>query len=284
MKYTSFWTNDCSLAKVVAVGNCMILDEKMRTEINFRDLGGCESVDGRVLRSGVFYRSCNLSRWNTSELYEMYRLQIRTILDLRTDYEVYESPDLLPADVHLDYFRVSGMRDSNSVGVDFSPEGIRRMVFGSQSLREHMQDIYLSMMYHNQAFAFLWMMIQESGHLPLLFHCATGKDRTGAVSMLLLMALNIRKEDILADYVYSNVSFASRIQDAYAAHAKEIASDPSLSKKLLQENGVDPDLGKAMLDGALSKYPDRETFFEKEYQISREELKAFQNSFLDAKI
>ncbi len=260
----------------------MILDQAMRPEINFRDLGGYQSKDGRVLKSGCFYRSSNLSRWNQSELQELARLKVHTILDLRTDYEVYEDPDPIPSE--MEYFRVSGMRDVNDAGVDYSPEGIRRMAAGNQNLSEHMKDLYLNMMFRNQAFEFLWILLQEGGHLPLLFHCATGKDRTGALSFLLLMALGIREQDLMEDYLYSNVSFRTRIEHAFRTHEEDLKIHPSLKHQLMMENGVEETMGRAMLDKVKAEYADRRAFFEDQYGIAEEQLTDFQNRFLDAKM
>src|SRR3546814_2414447 len=38
------------------------------------------------------------------------------------------------------------------------------------------------------------------GQLPLLVHCTAGKDRTGLVVAVLLLALGVSREDVLADY------------------------------------------------------------------------------------
>lgn len=254
----------------------------MRPEINFRDLGGYQTEDGRVLKRGCFYRSSNLSRWNQSELQELTRLKVHTILDLRTDYEVYENPDPVPSEI--EYFRVSGMRDVNDAGVDYSPEGIRRMVHGNQDLSDHMKDLYLNMMFHNQAFEFLWILLQEGGHLPLLFHCATGKDRTGALSFLLMMALGIREEDMMGDYLYSNESFRKRIENSFRVHAEELKHNPSLRHELMMENGVEESMGRAMLEKVKAEYADRNAFFLDQYGITEEQLTAFQNRFLNAKM
>ena len=37
----------------------------------------------------------------------------------------------------------------------------------------------------------------EEGKLPIYFHCMTGKDRTGVAAIILLLALGVKKEEIL---------------------------------------------------------------------------------------
>ena len=40
---------------------------------------------------------------------------------------------------------------------------------------------------------------------PVLYHCTTGKDRTGIISCCLLGAVGVSREDIAADYCLSMV-------------------------------------------------------------------------------
>jgi protein-tyrosine phosphatase len=42
------------------------------------------------------------------------------------------------------------------------------------------------------------------GDVPLLFHCAAGKDRTGIAAALMLSALDVPRELILEDYALTN--------------------------------------------------------------------------------
>jgi protein-tyrosine phosphatase len=44
-------------------------------------------------------------------------------------------------------------------------------------------------------------LILEDERRPLLFHCSAGKDRTGLGAALILTALGVSREQILADYV-----------------------------------------------------------------------------------
>jgi protein tyrosine/serine phosphatase len=47
-------------------------------------------------------------------------------------------------------------------------------------------------------------IIAEPGNHPLVFHCAIGKDRTGLLAAILLSALGVGDEDIIADYALSD--------------------------------------------------------------------------------
>jgi protein-tyrosine phosphatase len=43
-----------------------------------------------------------------------------------------------------------------------------------------------------------------AGHAPLAFNCSAGKDRTGIGAALLLTALGVPRETVIADYLLSN--------------------------------------------------------------------------------
>jgi protein-tyrosine phosphatase len=46
--------------------------------------------------------------------------------------------------------------------------------------------------------------ITEDGHLPLILHCSAGKDRTGVLSAILLLALGVPRKTVISDYMKTN--------------------------------------------------------------------------------
>jgi protein-tyrosine phosphatase len=42
------------------------------------------------------------------------------------------------------------------------------------------------------------------GDVPLVFHCAGGKDRTGTLAALILTALGVPEQTVIADYMLTN--------------------------------------------------------------------------------
>jgi protein-tyrosine phosphatase len=48
-------------------------------------------------------------------------------------------------------------------------------------------------------------ILAHTRHLPILFHCAAGKDRTGLASLFLLTALGVDMKHILEDYYSTNI-------------------------------------------------------------------------------
>ena len=260
-----------------------ILDENFRLTCNFRYLGGYSTVDNKRVKTGLLYRSCFLGWLNRDELKHLQNLGIKTILDLRTSYEAYENPN--PTINGIVNYRVSGMRDRNGEGVDFSPYGIHKMVIADDSdeetLHTHMAELYRNMMFQNEGFMFILEMIKQDIKFPLLFHCATGKDRTGAIAVLLYLLLGVSKEDIMEDYLLSNQAYHTRIELALEQNRERIQQNPSLKRIVMMEAGVDKQMGREMLDGILERYPNYEEFFLKEYGIDTNMREYICNIFLE---
>ena len=54
----------------------MSIDPRFDDVLNFRDLGGLESEDGRKVRYGFFYRGAGLAYFNEEELKEFSRQRV----------------------------------------------------------------------------------------------------------------------------------------------------------------------------------------------------------------
>src|SRR5207247_6454934 len=71
-------------------------------------------------------------------------------------------------------------------------------------------------------------LIADDASHPLVFHCAAGKDRTGIVAALVLCALGVERDTIVADYCETSASM-ELIVDRLRRHpeyGKEIDTVP----------------------------------------------------------
>jgi protein-tyrosine phosphatase len=165
--------------------------------INFRDLGGYPGAAGRRLRWGRVYRSDLLTDLSKSDLATIRALGLRHICDLRADSERAQKPArAIPgASLHAVGFMPSGgealMRDLARLSVD---EVVARVT-------AIYEDFVLTRSAH---FARLFQLLLQDDALPLLFHCASGRDRTGTFAALLLSALGVPRTVIEQDYLLSD--------------------------------------------------------------------------------
>jgi protein-tyrosine phosphatase len=85
---------------------------------------------------------------------------------------------------------------------------------------------------------------------PLLFHCTTGKDRTGWAAAVTLTLLGVSAEDVMRDYILTNDQLLPALRpvvDRFVA----AGGDPDLLQPVL---GVRPGYLEAAFDEARQRY------------------------------
>ncbi len=71
--------------------------------VNFRDLGGYETTDGRRVKWGEVFRSGHLSRVTDKDKALLEKMGMRVVCDFRTPGEIKAQPDWLPEDGSVNY-------------------------------------------------------------------------------------------------------------------------------------------------------------------------------------
>jgi len=167
---------------------------------NLRDMGGYPAADGRTVRHGMLYRSGIMSMLTEADEAHLGTLGIATVCDLRQGSERRKEPTRWcePAGVlywSRDYEETSGVMS----------ELMRDHVVNGARMREIMIDLYCEIpIDHGPSYRFLFERLL-GGHLPLLFNCSAGKDRTGVAAALILGALGVERDVIYEDYLLTNV-------------------------------------------------------------------------------
>ena len=180
---------------------------------NTRDLGAIITRDGRhilprrLLRSGELY---HISRFDKEVLEESYNL--KKVIDLRSDLERRKKPDMIMAGV--EYYHIPVMDEA--VPGFALPEDIKSLLkrlpddpekYIKKKYEEACKDQFvvkqyarfIDVIYRNEAGAVLW-------------HCGSGKDRTGLGTALLLLLLGAEEETIMQDYMRTNEYLAGELQ------------------------------------------------------------------------
>jgi Protein tyrosine/serine phosphatase len=170
---------------------------KLSGGINFRDMGGYATTCGRRIKKNRLYRSGALSKLTKEDTEVLSRSGIKHIIDYRDVIETKHDGDVLWEGVHYECCPANpSTHTSQSSQNDF---------FSNQSLealpKDFMESLYMKLPFANKAYQALFQKIQGLGHEGgIIQHCAVGKDRTGVGSALVLMALDVPKETVLADY------------------------------------------------------------------------------------
>ena len=168
--------------------------------VNFRDLGGDRTAGGRAVRWGRVYRAGSLAELTDDDVAYLGRLGLRLACDLRSAEEVARRPDRLPPGAAV-------------LAQPIAAEvGRLRQMFTLFRLRHRIQELlqnaYTIMLDQNgPIYAAIIQMAADPANLPLVVHCTAGKDRTGLAAALLLLALGVPEETVIADYTLSNHAF-----------------------------------------------------------------------------
>ncbi|MGW7055919.1 tyrosine-protein phosphatase [Streptomyces sp. NPDC054887] len=204
--------------------------------VNVRDLGGHRTYDGKAVRYGQVYRADALSRLTDADVAVLGRLGLAKVVDFRVPAEVrYDGPDRLPPGLAPTSRPVTdnGLYAQLLTAVGSGDPARQEEMLGGGRAEAFMRDVYRSFVTspENRArFAETLRDIADSDRRsPLLYHCTSGKDRTGWTSYVLLRALGVPSRTAERDYLASN---------AYrAAHDAKVRE--GLKKSGLMQN---PDL------------------------------------------
>ncbi|MEV6103602.1 tyrosine-protein phosphatase [Streptomyces sp. NPDC051940] len=177
-------------------GGLHLADRLIRLDgtVNFRDVGGYRTTDGRWVRMGAVYRSDALDRLTDGDLAELRRLGISADYDFRTTSERAAAPDRVPEGAR---YVVADVLGGGSFTMPTTPaESERMMVEGERAM--------VTSDTAKAAYGTVFADLSDGDAAGVLYHCTAGKDRTGWASAALLTALGVPRETVMADYLASN--------------------------------------------------------------------------------
>jgi protein-tyrosine phosphatase len=177
---------------------------------NLRDLGGYAAQNGRYIRRGLLYRSEQLGHITDADMPVFAKLGLKKIYDLRTADERAELADRVPdgaVDVVVDVLADrAGAGPAQLLHLLDDPKQTNAQ-FGGGKIAQQFADSYrqfITLPSARTGFSRMFNEMSNADNLPALFHCTTGKDRTGWAAAALLTLCEVSKEDVMQDYLLSN--------------------------------------------------------------------------------
>ena len=177
---------------------------------NLRDAGGHATPNGGRVRTGLLYRSEQLSRIINDETGPLAALGLKKIYDLRTAAERSAQPDRVPGGATA--VIVDVLADEAQAGpaqlfqLLTNPAAANEKLGGGQAAAMFSKGYvaFVSLPSAREGFGRMFRELADAANLPALYHCTTGKDRTGWASAALLTLCGVSSEAVLADYLRSN--------------------------------------------------------------------------------
>jgi len=176
--------------------------------INFRDLGGYATADGRRVQWGRLFRSGHMANLGADSVPQFTDLDIRTVCDFRTTEERASEARGLPGDPRLEVLEITpGIGDRFFFNRLFaSTEDPQKVI---DAMHEMMRVLVLTAAPRYQR---LFEVLMEAAPGAVLINCSAGKERTGLASVLLLTALGVPRETILYDFLLSGRYFPAEAE------------------------------------------------------------------------
>ena len=230
---------------------------------NLRDIGGYATAGGGRVRTGQLYRSVELDHLGGEDLDSFTRLGIRTIYDLRTEAERQAQPDVVPEgveQVHCDVLKDSpGAGPAQLMKVLSDPSEAEQMLGGGKSLKlfETGYREIVSLPSALNAYRAFFTGIAQDERRPALFHCTTGKDRTGWAAAATLLLLGVSEDDVLYDYGLTNRDLLPALKPIFEQF-RAAGGDPELLHPVV---GVDPAYLLTALDEMKRRFGSVEGYF-----------------------
>lgn len=161
---------------------------------NARDLGGFPTKDGRVTKFGVFVRSEAPAEISREDVEYLKRYGVTGTIDFRGTGEAAARPSVLKE--YMPYYHKPLFNEAAMAGGTANPKPPKNIGWGEQ---------YISMAEESRQWAMDVLTIAAENPGALLYHCTTGKDRTGLMTCYLLSIAGVERADIAADYCVSQL-------------------------------------------------------------------------------
>jgi protein-tyrosine phosphatase len=200
--------------------------------VNARDLGGLPTEDGRQTAGGRLLRADNLQDLSRADVAKLVdEIGVTTVVDLRSSAELEsEGPaplDAAPGVRHAHHPVLPELGSATDAVAEALLTRIRqdRSRFPDDPTCGH----YLGYLEDrpDQVVAAVRTIARDQG--AALVHCAAGKDRTGVVVALVLTAVGVRPEAVIADYAATSdrvEAILARLRGS-RTYARDLDSQPA---------------------------------------------------------
>lgn len=226
---------------------------KLASVANFRDVAGNDgagyaTADGKHLKRGIVYRANALTATSDADKATLTTLGLADVYDLRGTPEIANplvgGADKLPDGVAY-----------KSIPIDFADLiQLAQTIQSPEQGKQFMVDTNRSFVTDAQRRAGFAQVLTDiaAGDGAQLFHCTSGKDRTGWTAMLLQSLAGVPAQTVMDDYLLSNTYLEATNQRTLAQITGALG--PQAAANLTPILGVDRSYLEAGLAQITTSY------------------------------
>lgn len=225
---------------------------------NFRDIGGYLTSDDRQIKWGQIYRSGNLSNCTLYDQEKIRRLNIRTVIDFRSEKTIGKYPILLHPSIQKFSIPLTPM-DAEKLDGQLLNQNYSR----SDAIR-YVQEAYVDIIEkHKLEFGEMFDILTNDANYPILLSGSLGKDGVGIASYLILYALGVPHPSLEQDYMLSNKLIDPVTAKIDARHLPE-----SLQEAITAMLTVNKSYLNYAIEHINQKYGSVDNYLEKELRVT----------------
>lgn len=254
---------------------------------NCRDLGGYKTKDSLTIKRSVLYRCSQLYKVSEEDRKKLDALKLKHDFDLRTARERETKPDEINSttkNISLDM--LADASEEAYIKLDEltrDPKRISRVAGGGTAEAETaMKQIYCDMVTlpsAKKALGEFLNTLAKPASAPALFHCSSGKDRTGWATAVLLSVLGVPKDQIIKDFEKSN-DYILPAQKSVMENFVRAGGEPGIMPAIL---GVKSIYLEAAFAEATRIYGSMDRYLTEGLGIDAVKQKAIREAFLEKK-
>lgn len=261
---------------------------------NARQLGGYAAEDGRKVKENVLIRSGALAAATEEDIKILSEdFNVKLVIDLRNESDFTRKPD--PAFNDAEIVNVPVWDESlNAVSLtDFMAlmqevgnqpglselEQVRRGYMGADP------DLIIKQTFQNDLTInsmrqIIDLLLSQEDDTGIIYHCSSGKDRTGSVSMVILTLLGVDRETVVKDYALTNVVLHDSLAETVAQSSQYDATDEEL-EAVYTTNGVNPSWMERTFDYAEEQAGSMLEYIKQTYNVTDEEIRILRDKYLE---
>lgn len=216
--------------------------------LNVRDLGGHTAANGSVTRAGSLIRSDNLARLTAAGQRTLRETGVSIIIDVRSPYELAlkANPFAQIAAVNPPYLNLPLLNEADAEAITLVNEA---------STLIEMYRIMLERFRANIGEIIAAVVTAPPG--AVVFHCHSGKDRTGLITALVLKLVDVPEAAIAEDYALSDAYLSTLYSEMLDKKA-----DPEERARLAEQLTSKPDVILSALSHLEEQYGGIEPYLE----------------------
>jgi protein-tyrosine phosphatase len=242
---------------------------KLQGAVNFRDIGGYKTKNGKVVKMHLLYRSAALNTLTNQDLLTIDSLGIKYDFDFRGPYEVKVAEDRIPNTT----IRISLPAGSENIGDSAYMKNMGQLMKSDKFIL----NFYTDLAPFKYRYAPLFdSLVANQSMSPILFHCTAGKDRTGIAAALILYALGVDEKTIYDDYEATNYYRKRENEKAIVNIIKFYGTNEQVAVNLMSAKR---EYIEATFNTIRAKYGTIENYLNEEMGLNRKKIIRLQKIF-----